>query len=259
MSAPSGGSGGSGDQRPTFGVARLAEETRERFVREVTARVPLSRLVELHLFAPMRQGGMESGVAVLAATPDLPPAAAAEVPAEASVEAPDEARAEAPLEIAEPIAEETEALAGDPVPDGDPTEEAAGPPPDAVVEAEAEAEIDVDAAEPAPESEPDAGPVAQPASVEEILEAVPEQSAPPVAAAATRRRHTVFTARYRLVLKGPDRGKWDVEVREEADAPLITVEAVVRGVQQRSGDASEPERLDAASVARMLGVPLPER
>jgi hypothetical protein len=67
----------------------------------------------------------------------------------------------------------------------------------------------------------------------------------------------VFTARYRLVVKGPDRGRWAVEVREEADAPLITVEAVVRGVQQRSGDASDPERLDAGAVARLLGVPLP--
>ena len=54
-----------------------------------------------------------------------------------------------------------------------------------------------------------------------------------------------------------DRGRWAVEVREEADAPLITVEAVVRGVQQRSGDASDPERLDAGAVARLLGVPLP--
>ncbi|GLC26203.1 hypothetical protein [Roseisolibacter agri] len=242
MSAATGGSGG--DQRPTFGVARLAEETRERFVREVTARVPLSRLVELHLFAPMRQGGMESGVAVLAATPDLPPEAAVESP----IEAPADTPVEAPVETQEPIVEETEAPVGDPVPDGDPTEEAAGPPPEAVVDAEAESE--------AGESEA-VEPVAEPASVEEILEAVPEQATPPVASPATRRRHTVFTARYRLVLKGPDRGKWDVEVREEADAPLITVEAVVRGVQQRSGDASDPERLDAAGVARMLGVPLP--
>jgi hypothetical protein len=64
----------------------------------------------------------------------------------------------------------------------------------------------------------------------------------------------VFTARYRLVLKGPERGRWDVEVREEADAPLITVEAVVRGVQARAGDVGDPERLDGAMVARILGV-----
>ena len=59
-------SDGAQDSRPSFGVARFAEETRERFVREIVARVPLARLVELHLFAPMRQGGMESGVEVLA-------------------------------------------------------------------------------------------------------------------------------------------------------------------------------------------------
>jgi hypothetical protein len=29
----------------------------------------------------------------------------------------------------------------------------------------------------------------------------------------------------------------------EADAPLVTVETVVRGVQRRSGDAEEPERM----------------
>jgi hypothetical protein len=62
-------------------------------------------------------------------------------------------------------------------------------------------------------------------------------------------RHTIFTARYRLTLKGPDRGRWVMDVVEEADAPLVTVAAVVRGVQRRAGDAADAERLAAADVA----------
>jgi hypothetical protein len=56
-------------------------------------------------------------------------------------------------------------------------------------------------------------------------------------------RYTVYTAKYRLVLKGPDRGKWECSVTAEADAPLVTVETVVRGVQRRSGEEEEPERM----------------
>ena len=56
-------------------------------------------------------------------------------------------------------------------------------------------------------------------------------------------KHTVYTATYRLTLKGPDRGKWESALNAEADAPLLTVDAVVRGVQRRVGDEGEPERL----------------
>ena len=61
--------------------------------------------------------------------------------------------------------------------------------------------------------------------------------------AARARRYTVYSARYRHTLKGPDRGKWETSVTEEADAPLLTVDAVVRGVQRRSGDVDEIVRL----------------
>lgn len=67
-------------------------------------------------------------------------------------------------------------------------------------------------------------------------------------------RHTVHTARYRLVVKGPDRGRWEYECVAEADAPLLTIETVVRGVQQRSGDEAEPVVYDAASLAHVLGL-----
>jgi hypothetical protein len=59
----------------------------------------------------------------------------------------------------------------------------------------------------------------------------------------TADRYTVYSAKYRLVLKGPDRSKWECSVVAEADAPLVTVETVVRGVQRRSGDAEDPERM----------------
>ncbi len=126
---------------PQSGASRLADDTRRRFVAAIVAHVPLDRIVELYLFPPMRQGGVETGVAVVASRP-----------------------------------------------------------------------ADADGA-----------------------------------------RHTVFMARYRLTIRGPERGTWDADVVEEADAPLVTVEAVVRGVQRRAGDAADAERLGAEAVRRLLG------
>ncbi|HEY0780165.1 MAG TPA: hypothetical protein VGD56_19520 [Gemmatirosa sp.] len=118
--------------------ARTAADVRERFLRDVLARVPAERIVEAHLFAPLRHGGVESGVAVLAATTDGAPDRAA--------------------------------------------------------------------------------------------------------------RHTVYVAHYRHTLKGPERGRWEVAVREEADAPLPAVGAVVRGVGRRANDADGAVRLDADAL-----------
>jgi hypothetical protein len=200
---------------PSFGERRLVEETRERFLREIVSRVPLGRLAAVHLFRPIRQGGFESGVAVIAAEPAVDgPAVDGPAVAEAVVETAEGAEAVAvgeAAEVADPIGE----------PACDPTDAAAGPAPE-----EAEPE----------EAEPEPTPDAEPRPT----------------------RHTVFTARYRLAIKGPERGKWDVEVVEEADAPMVTVEAVVRGVQRRAGDEGDPpERLDAPAVARLVGAPAP--
>jgi hypothetical protein len=131
-------------------VTRFLDATRERFLLAIAAAIPAERFLELHFFHPMRQGGLESGVAVIAAYPDVQP------------------------------------------------------------------EVIVADAPPAVEDEP-------------------ERTAP--------RRYTVYSARYKLVLKGPDRGKWESTIVDEADAPLVTVESVVRGVQRRSGDAEDPERM----------------
>jgi hypothetical protein len=80
----------------------------------------------------------------------------------------------------------------------------------------------------------------------------PEQEPPLEGADARSPRPLVLTARYRHTLKGPDRGKWFVEVHEQADAPLATVEMVVAGVTQRHDDAVEPEHLDAEAVRAAL-------
>lgn len=66
-------------------------------------------------------------------------------------------------------------------------------------------------------------------------------------------RHTVYSASYRLQLKGPDRGKWEVDVTAEADAPLLTVNDVVHGVMKRAGEQFEPERLSRAELQTIVG------
>jgi hypothetical protein len=120
-------------------------ETRERFLQAITAQIAADRIAEIHLFAPIRQAGVESGIAVVAAIP---------------FEGPDLA-----------------------------------------------------------DREP---------------------------------RYVVYTALYRLVLKGPDRGKWETNIVAEADAPLVAVDAVVRGVQRRSGDLDDPTRLDGDELRTTL-------
>jgi hypothetical protein len=68
-------------------------------------------------------------------------------------------------------------------------------------------------------------------------------------------RYTVYTARFRHTLKGPDRGKWELTVTEEADAPLLTVDAVVRGVSRRSGETDETIRLSGDEFRAALPEP----
>jgi hypothetical protein len=65
-------------------------------------------------------------------------------------------------------------------------------------------------------------------------------------------RHVVYTARYRQTLKGVDRGKWEANVVAEADAPLVTIDAVVRGVLRRSGDVDEPTRMEGDEVRAFI-------
>ena len=132
----------------------MTDETKARFLAGIAAQVPAERVAEVHLFGAIRQGGQESGVAVVAVHP---------------------------------------ALTGE-----------------------------------------------------------PEE---PLADDAMPLRYTVYTARFRHTLKGPERGKWELSVTEEADAPLLTVDAVVRGVSRRSGEADETVRLSGDEFRAALPEP----
>lgn len=168
-------------------MTTILSEVRERFLRAIVAQVPVDRIAEIHFFQPIKQGGVETGVAVVAAWP-------ASEPAEPTV-----------------VADEAEPM----------------PP------AEAEA--------------PEAAPA------EEAVEAVTEEEEEE--APSREPRPIVYTARYRYTLKGPDRGKWETNVVEEAEAPLVTVEAVVRGVQRRAGDAEDAVRMSGDELRAMLPEP----
>lgn len=71
---------------------------------------------------------------------------------------------------------------------------------------------------------------------------------------AAHPRHTVYTASYRETLKGPERGRWEVDVKAEADAPIFTIEKVVQGVVQRAGEPFEPERISGDAFRSIVVV-----
>ena len=146
--------------RTPYSQATTPADSRERFLREIGTRVPADRVTAIHLFPAIRQGGVETGAAVVAVAPFL----------------------------------EREVV-------------------------------------------PDAG---------------DDDEHPPLPVAAPTDKHTVYTATYRLVLKGVDRGKWEASVNAEAEAPLHMVDTVVQGVQRRLGDDGEPERLEGAELAGAL-------
>jgi hypothetical protein len=224
-------------------------EVTERFLRAVIAKVPLERIEELHLFAPLRQGGVETGIAVVAAR--VPMSTPVEVVADVP---PVDALA---LDDAAPDdAEHDEAALNEAVPD------------DGALHVDSLDDVGLDD-DALPVHEPSDGEspylddvvvVAQGVVPDVVAEANPEV-APEVPPATPLIRHTVYTARYRLVLKGPERGKWEADVVDEADAPLITVEMVVRGVQRRAGEETEILRYSDRQIAKALRMawPLPVR
>ena len=63
-------------------------------------------------------------------------------------------------------------------------------------------------------------------------------------AVVTRRssdeRLLVYTARYMLVLRGKDRGKSELEVREVALSPAAVIDEVMREAADRLGDTDPP-------------------
>lgn len=193
-------------------------ETQQRFLRAIAERVPKAQVVEVHLFPPIRQGGVETGVAVVAEDPRS--AAPVVVDSVEHVEALEPIESVESIDVPRPI-ETVEPL--------EPVETMEVPEPVETVEPIVAVEDRV-----ADASNGTNGDAHHPSSS----------------------RLTVYTARYRLTLKGVDRGKWEVDVVAEADAPLDAVDAVVRGVQRRAGEGAEPDRLTCDAFREALEAPL---
>ena len=181
-------------------------ETQQRFLRAIAERVPTDQVVELHLFPPIRQGGVETGVAVVAEDPRRP----------------------VPNVVAEAVATAPDVMADD------------------VVATSSIVDLSVEAGPEVDESPYSDAPV----------EDAPAAETNGHATVAEMARLIIHTARYRLTLKGVDRGKWEVDVVAEADAPLEALDAVVRGVQRRAGEGAEPDRLNAEAFRGALDAPL---
>lgn len=228
-------------------------EITERFLRAIVAQIPLDRIEELHLFSPLRQGGVETGIAVVAArvpiaAPEQP--LAPELPLEAveTAEAP-ELVDDADV-VTESIIEHDEIVQDEIVHDEIERDEVVAVASDEAADDEALVNELSDDESLDDASDEHLNPYADEAADDEDLhdDIVAESVAPP----APIERHTVYTARYRLVQKGPERGKWEADVKAEADAPLVTVETVVRGVQRRAGEESEILRYSARQIAKAL-------
>jgi hypothetical protein len=187
----------------------MTDETRARFLAGIAAQVPAERVAEVHLFGAIRQGGQESGVAVVAVHREEPPVEETAIVEAVEVETVEEVQPDLGLVSEEVVTAE-------------------------IVTAEIEVdEIEVD-------------------EIEVYAEILPE----PEETVDTRpTRYTVYTARFRHTLKGPERGKWELTVTEEADAPLLTVDAVVRGVSRRSGETDETIRLSGDEFRAALPEP----
>src|SRR4051812_6173140 len=50
----------------------MTDETRLRFLTSIAKQLPVERVAEVHFFPAIRQGGVESGVAVIALERELP-------------------------------------------------------------------------------------------------------------------------------------------------------------------------------------------
>lgn len=241
-------------------------ETQERFLRTVLAQVPLETVVELHLFPPIRRGTLETGVAVVVTelpvevapsivlldVTDHPPVALEDASFEESaLDGADSAPRDDDDALVLAVSDEpADAVAiAEPVEDAEPV--------DAVVAAlplEAEAtESDVivsqqdgddDSPYAAEETEPaDDVPPQEFSADDEVVIATTPAVAP---------RMRISTASYRHTIKGVERGKWSVEVQEEADAPLEAVEAVLRGVRHRSTEPADPELVTREQLEHLV-------
>ena len=221
----------------------MTDETRTRFLAAIARQLPAERVAEVHLFAGIRQGGIESGVAVIALEREPAPSLDVDggyVPAGDVAEA---AAVETTAEVVvhDQLADEAAFVADETIP--------AAPVVETTVAERVVAETPAAEASFVPFTEEvladEASPYREVVPIERDLRPTPPAS-----------RYTVYSARYRHTLKGIDRGKWEVSVTEEADAPLLTIDAVVRGVTRRSGDADETIRLSGDEFRAALPQPV---
>ena len=246
-------------------------ETQERFLRTVLTRVPLDTVVEMHLFPPLRRGTLETGVAVIAT--ELPGAHLSMIELEI-----------APIVAVEDTALTNVALDGidsDDRPAHDPLADAAavaatvatleeGDDVEELLTGEVHDEGDLEPADavtgaperlmavaPAADADLDERPVAADNVLDEDVGAADAELVEEIAvvfegARVLSRRLRILTASYRHTIKGVERGKWTVDVQEEADAPLEAVELVLRGVRHRSTEPADPELVSHDALAALL-------
>ena len=255
-------------------------ETTHRFLQAIVDRLPSGRIAELRLFPAIRQGGIESAVAVVALEqPELPLAVAPPVDGSddgfAEHQSDDEpvdgeiVVTEVVSEVASEVVIEvvTDAVTADVVAADGAVAEL--PPADEPIAEALDVEVtrimtdpfSVHAegifplgtgAEGAGEQEAEL----QPADENRVPAATPAATpAEPPDVGDTIKRYAILTAHYRLTLKGPDRGKWEVDIVHEADAPLATLERVARGVARRAGDESDPEHFSGDALRHAIGQP----
>ncbi len=220
-------------------------ETQWRFLKAISDRVPDGRIVEVRLFPTIRQGGAESGVAVVAV--EGPFGAAVAVQGDSTDDASSPTGESAGwgrgASIDAPSAAQL-SLTDAHVPD-----DAGGEPLDAIA-------VDHDVARMLDANTMTVDDVADsPQTLDGVLDLATDEAVPAQASPQGPKRYAVLAARYRLTLKGPDRGQWDFEITHEADAPLDTVDRVARGVARRAGDDGVPESFSAFQLRSALAQP----
>lgn len=218
----------------------LGADARERFVLEIAKVLAPERIVEAHLFAPLRQGQIETGVCVLAALPE----GADPLPANSGQP---EDSAEQSGTAARPDSRASEITDNGLTP-----YQVAEPSPGADAPAQGDTLLSENAERLDATSGTDAAEAVEAVEDVKAVEAADATAAAFPEGARISSRHVVYSARYRWTRKGPERGKWECEVVAEADAPLLTVEAVVQGVQHRSSEPLEVQKLDGDTVRSMI-------
>jgi hypothetical protein len=258
------------------GLLDEMNDTTRRFLTGILQRVSETHVVDVRLFPPIRQGGIESGVAVLAVEPGFdvpssdatpqadgglePTVADAELAAE-SVGSPSDLEAEGlPLEREVPIDADGMVSLAEVVVAELERERDRGPDDVATAEIVADlADAPTEDMAVAPDLVDGPADVAAPADERDETVALGDILALPSPEGRPSRRRVdrlaILCARYKLVFKGPERGTWSLEISHHADAPLDALERVIAGVVRRAGDATEPVRYDARSLRDALDAP----